>query len=223
VRALRSYGLVFLVFALPFGLLTGLVLGVLDSASTGLRSGLVVGGLGGAAMALLLGTADVLGDREARSSESHGPGQLASVPVHNGPELPQRITAALQVLGGRLMDADVAAGRYTVRTRMTWRSFGERVTVQLTRGPRGSARAGLQRAGRGDDADRLRQGPPERAPGGGGAGGARSLDPFARSTAAGTAVAAAVGTLVGQSGSWTVFLWRSRVKLPQPRGDHHRR
>ena len=135
MRALRSYGLVFLVFALPFGLVIGLVLGAFDSTSTGLWGGLAVGGLGGAVMALLIGTADVLGDREARPGEPHGPRQSASVPVPNGPELPQRITTALLDLGGRLTHADVAAGRYTVRTRMTWRSFGERVTVQLTGDP----------------------------------------------------------------------------------------
>jgi hypothetical protein len=135
VRALRSYSLVFIVFALPFGLVIGLVLGVVDSASTGLWGGLVAGGLGGLVMALLIGTADVLGDREARPGERHGPRQSATVPVRNGPELPQRITAALQGLGGRLTDADAAAGRYAVRTRTTWRSFGERVTVQLTGDP----------------------------------------------------------------------------------------
>ena len=65
VRALRSYGLVFVLFAVPMALLIGLGTGLsAGSASTGVWSGLAGGGLGGAVVAFLLGTADVLvGDR----------------------------------------------------------------------------------------------------------------------------------------------------------------
>ncbi len=136
MRALRSYGLVFVLFAVPVALVVGVVTGLsTGSASAGLWSGLAAGGLVGAVVALVLGTADVLGDREARPGEPHGPRQSATVPVCNGPDLPQRVTGALLALGGELAHADDVAGRYTVRTRMTWRSFGERVTVQLTGDP----------------------------------------------------------------------------------------
>ena len=137
VRALRYYGLVFVLFAVPMALLIGLGTGLsAGSASTGVWSGLAAGGLGGAVVAVLLGTADVLvGDRGARPGEPHAPRQSATVPVPDGPELPQRIPSALLAPGGELASADDVAGRYTVRTRMTWRSFGERVTVQLTGGP----------------------------------------------------------------------------------------
>jgi hypothetical protein len=78
------------------GVFTGVSVG---SASAGPWSGLAAGGLGGAVGALLLGAVDVLGARDARPGEPHGPRQSATVPVRNGLDLPQRTTAALQEPG----------------------------------------------------------------------------------------------------------------------------
>jgi hypothetical protein len=136
VRALRSYGLVLLVFGIPFGLLTGLCTGWwLDSASAGAVAGLGAGGVVGGLCALVLGTLDLVGDREARPGERHGPRQSATVAVRPGPDLPHRIRVALLDLPAEIRGADDAAGRYTARARWSWRSFGEDVTIQLIGDP----------------------------------------------------------------------------------------
>ena len=133
MRALRPYVLLLLTFAIPGGLLIGLCVGwALDSASDGLYAGLAGGGIVGGLSTLALIILDQVGDREARSGEPHGPRQTATVPVRSGPDLHDRITLALLALPAEIRDVDVAAGRYTARTKWTWRSFGEEVTVQLT-------------------------------------------------------------------------------------------
>jgi hypothetical protein len=133
VRALRTYGLLFLVFGIPFGLLTGLCTGWwLDSAPAGLSAGMAGGGIVGGLSTLGLAILDQVGDREARPGEPHGPRQAATVPVRGGPDLPDRIKMALLSLPAEIRDVDVTAGRYTARTKWSWRSFGEEVTVQLT-------------------------------------------------------------------------------------------
>lgn len=118
----------FLVFALPFGLVVGLLRG---SAATGLVTGLI----GGLLFALVIGTLQWTGIRKAAPGRPTGPTQETTVPVRAGYDLPDRIRGALLALPAELQDADVPAGRYAARTRTTWRSFGEHVTVQLTGDP----------------------------------------------------------------------------------------
>ena len=136
MRALRTYSLLFLVFGVPFGLVTGLCTGWwLDSAAVGLYAGLAGGGISGGLSTLALVIMDQVGDREARPGEPHGPRQAATIPVRAGLDLPDRIKVALLSLPSEIRHVDVAAGRYTARTKWSWRSFGEEVTVQLTGEP----------------------------------------------------------------------------------------
>ncbi|WP_409329161.1 hypothetical protein [Trujillonella humicola] len=136
MRALRSYGLPLLAFGLPAGVIVGLVVGVVaGSATDGLLAGVVGGALAGGVFALLTGTTDLLADREARPGERHGPRQAASVQVRGGPDLPDRVAAALSALPAQIQAVDPAGGRFTARTGWTWRSFGEEVSVQLTGDP----------------------------------------------------------------------------------------
>ena len=119
------------------GLVIGLSRGlVLQSASDGLAAGLVGGAVTGGLFPLAVGTLDLLGDREARPGEPSGPRQAASVQVRGGPDLPERITAVLSSLPSRIRVVDLANGHYTARTKWTWRSFGEEVSVRLTGGRR---------------------------------------------------------------------------------------
>ena len=70
MRGLRSYVLVFLALAVPFGVVTGCYAGWwLDSASSGVLSGLALGGTVGGFPAGLLGALDQVGDRWARPGE----------------------------------------------------------------------------------------------------------------------------------------------------------
>ena len=136
MRALRTYVLLLLlVFSIPFGLAMGLFA---DGCATRPRRGCPQGSSWAASAALLtlvLAVVDRLGDREVRPGEPHGPRQETQVPIRGGADLPDRICRALLALPGELRDVDVAAGRYIARTRWTWRSFGEDVTVQLTGDP----------------------------------------------------------------------------------------
>jgi hypothetical protein len=67
VRAVRSYGLAFLGFGIPTGLIAGLGAGFwLGSATAGLLVGLVGCGVMGGAFAMVIGTLDVVADRDGR-------------------------------------------------------------------------------------------------------------------------------------------------------------
>ena len=85
-------------------------------------------------MALVLGSVDAVSDR-APQDAPRGPRQDATVPVSSGPDLHDRITAALLGLPAEIREADGQAGRYRARTRWSWKSFGEEVSVQLTGDP----------------------------------------------------------------------------------------
>jgi hypothetical protein len=136
VRAVRSYGLAFLGFGIPTGLIAGLGAGFwLGSATAGLLVGLVGCGVMGGAFAMVIGTLDVVADRDGRHGGPAGPRQEASVSVPAGNDLPDRIQSALLELNAEIRNKDVAAGRYVVRTRWSWRSFGEDVAVELTGDP----------------------------------------------------------------------------------------
>lgn len=136
MRALRSYGLPFLFFAPPFGVLFGLFTGLTNrSAAEGLLAGLVVGAVAGGLFALVIGTLQYTGNRDAAPGRPTGPTQAVTIPVRPGADLADRIRAALLSLPAELRTADVPAGRYVARTGTTWRSFGEHVTVQLTGHP----------------------------------------------------------------------------------------
>jgi hypothetical protein len=136
VRALRSYGLTFLGFGVPMGFIFGLVVGIwLGSASAGLLAGLAGCGIMGGVFALVIGTLDVAVDRDADPRGPHGPRQEATVSLRPGADLPDRIQAALRELNAEVREKDTAAGLYSARTRWSWRSFGEDVTVQVTGAP----------------------------------------------------------------------------------------
>jgi hypothetical protein len=136
MRAVRSYGLAFLGFGIPMGFIAGLGTGLwLGSATAGLLAGLAGCGIMGGAFALVIGTLDLVADRDGRHGGPAGPRQEASVPVPAGSDLPDRIESALRQLNGEIRQKDVAAGRYLARTRWSWRSFGENVAVELTGDP----------------------------------------------------------------------------------------
>ena len=130
--ALRTYLRIFLVTGGAFGLLVGLLVLVVTrqpapAAAVAGGAGLVFGGV----MALVLGTVDAVSDRGRGRGDAVGPRQEATVPVTPGPDLPDRVVTTLTSLPASLTERDDAAGRFTARTRMTWKSFGEVVTVQL--------------------------------------------------------------------------------------------
>ena len=136
MRALRVYGTLFLTTAAPFGLLVGLFLALLyglalDDAGAGLRTGLTLGVAFGGVMSAVLGTMQLLGTRGTPPEHSLSPRQRREVPVTNGPELADRIVAALRTLPAEVTAVDVAAGSFRGRTRWSWKSFGEHVVVQL--------------------------------------------------------------------------------------------
>lgn len=86
----------------------------------------------GGVCVLVIGTLDVVADRDGRHGGPAGPRQEARVSVAAGDDLPGRIQSALRELNAEIRDEDVAAGRYNARTRRSWRSFGEDVAVELT-------------------------------------------------------------------------------------------
>jgi hypothetical protein len=136
VRALRSYGLAFLGFGIPMGLIVGLTTGIwLGSLSAGLLAGLAGVAIMGGAFALVIGTLDVVANRDASSRGPFGPRQEATVTMRPEADLPDRIQAALRQLNAEIRETDVAAGLFKARTRWTWRSFGEDVIVQITGDP----------------------------------------------------------------------------------------
>ena len=136
MRALRSYGLAFLGFGIPMGLLVGLTTGIwLGSLSAGLLAGLAGGAIMGGAFALVIGTLDVVANRGGSRRGPFGPRQEATVTIRPEIDLPDRIQAALRQLNAEIGETDVAAGLYKARTRWTWRSFGEDVTVHVTGDP----------------------------------------------------------------------------------------
>ncbi|SOE01388.1 hypothetical protein [Blastococcus haudaquaticus] len=135
MRSLRTGLLLFVATAVPFGALAGLATGlVLGSVRAGLLAGVGAGLVFGGVMAAVLGTVDAVSDRAPKGAP-RGPRQDRTVAVRSGPDLPDRIMAALRGLPAEIREADVAAGRYRARTTTTWKSFGEEVSVQLTGDP----------------------------------------------------------------------------------------
>ena len=135
MRALRTFLLIFVATGVPFGAITGLATGlVLASVTAGLATGAGAGLFFGGVMAVALGSLDAVTDRAPQGAR-RGPRQDRTVAVRSGPDLPDRILAALRGLPAEIREADVAAGRYRARTTTTWKSFGEEVSVQLTGDP----------------------------------------------------------------------------------------
>ncbi|WP_324276269.1 hypothetical protein [Blastococcus brunescens] len=135
MRSLRTVALLFVATGVPFGLLSGAAAGfVIDSARAGLATGIGAGLVFGGLMAVLLGSLDAVADRAPQDAR-RGPRQDTTVPVRGGADLPDRIVAVLRGLPAEIREADVGAGRYRARTRWSWKSFGEEVTVQLTGDP----------------------------------------------------------------------------------------
>ena len=135
VRSLRTFAVIAAALGLPFGLAAGLAVGLFErSAGAGLLVGLVAGICSGAILALVVGGADALSDRAPQGARP-GPRQDMTVPVRAGADLADRIVSALRSLPADIHEADVAAGRYRARTRWSWKSFGEEVSVQLSGDP----------------------------------------------------------------------------------------
>jgi hypothetical protein len=87
----------------------------------------VAGTLFGLVMALVLGH---LQDRAARRTGVHGVSARRVVQAAvSGPEVLARAGAAAAMLGGRLMAVD--ADRALLRTGVSWRSWGERVEIEV--------------------------------------------------------------------------------------------
>ena len=135
MRSLRTLAVIFTAMGLPFGLLTGLAVGLFErSAGAGVAVGVGAGICFGGIVALAVGGIDALADR-APPGTRRGPRQDVTVPVSAGTNLAGRIVSALQSLPAEIHEADVIAGRYRARTRWSWKSFGEEVSVQLTGDP----------------------------------------------------------------------------------------
>ena len=135
MRWLRTVLHVFVATGVPFGVISGVVAGfVMGSVTAGLAAGVGSGLFFGAFMALVLGSIDAVTDRAPQTAR-RGPRQELRVTVRGGPDLQDRIVAALGALPANIREVDVAAGRYRVRTATTWKSFGEEVSVQLTGDP----------------------------------------------------------------------------------------
>ncbi|WP_369131977.1 hypothetical protein [Modestobacter sp. I12A-02662] len=142
MRALKLYGTLLAVTAVPFGLFLGLPLaglfalaGIGAGAVEGLLTGLGGGVVFGVLMALVLGTAQLFGVRGVPRGRSLSPRQERRVPVPGGPGLPDRVVSALRSLPADVTAADVATGRFVARRRASWKSWGEEVVVQLTGDP----------------------------------------------------------------------------------------
>ncbi|MGY2127518.1 hypothetical protein [Blastococcus sp. SYSU DS0617] len=73
---------------------------------------------------------DAVSDRAPQGAR-RGPRQDTTVSVRAGADLHERIVAALHGLPADVHEADDAAGRYRARTRWSWKSWGEEVSVQL--------------------------------------------------------------------------------------------
>ena len=132
VRSLRTFAVIFACTGLPSGLLTGVAVGlVATSAAVGVAVGLGAGVFFGGIMALVLGSVDAVSDRAPQNARP-GPRQDMTVPLPAGADPSDRIVAALRSLPAEIHEADVTAGRYRARTRWSWKSFGEEVSVQLT-------------------------------------------------------------------------------------------
>ena len=140
VRALRTFAVIFAATGIPSGLVVGLgaavVLGATGespgrAAALGLAVGVGVAVFFGGIMALVLGSVDAVSDRAPQDARP-GPRQDTAVQVRAGADLSERIVAALRGLPADVREADVAAGRYRARTRWSWKSWGEEVTVQLS-------------------------------------------------------------------------------------------
>ena len=132
VRSLRTFAVIAAALGLPVGLAAGLTVALFErSAGAGLLVGLVAGICSGAILALVVGGVDALTDRAPQGARP-GPRQDMTVPVRAGADLADRIVSALRSLPAEIHEADVSAGRYRARTRWSWKSFGEEVSVQLT-------------------------------------------------------------------------------------------
>ena len=135
VRSLRTFAVIFAAMGLPFGLAAGLAVGLFErSAGAGVAVGVGAGICFGGIMALVVGGADALSDRAPQGARP-GPRQDMTVPVPAGADLADRIVSALRSLPAEIHEAGVSAGRYRARTRWSWKSFGEEVSVQLTGDP----------------------------------------------------------------------------------------
>ena len=137
MRLIKTYGAVLVGTGVPFGVLMGgLFLLLFDlSPVEGLLTGLAMGLVFGAVMAAVLGTAQLAGNRGAPRGASLSPRQSREVPVVNGPDLADRIVAALRSLPAEVTAVDVPAGRYVARRGVSWKSWGEDVVVQLSGDP----------------------------------------------------------------------------------------
>ena len=137
MRMIKTYGLVFVGTGVPFAVLMGLFFAALFDLSglEALLIGLAMGVFFGAVMALVLGTAQLAGNRGAPRGASLSPRQSRDVPIVNGPDLADRIVAALRSLPAEVTAVDVPAGRYVARRGVSWKSWGEVVVVQLTGDP----------------------------------------------------------------------------------------
>jgi hypothetical protein len=128
VRALRVYALLFVVFAVPFGVAMSL-------ASGDVPEGLLSAALGGVLFAGLLGTIDLASRRGLPPGRSNSPRQDVTVAVRPGGDLAHRIQHALATLPAQLLVVDVPAGHYEARTKAGLSSWGSDITVQLVGPP----------------------------------------------------------------------------------------
>ncbi len=125
-----------------FGLIMGLFFGLtLRSAALGAALGLASGSAFGLVMSVTLGTVNVLAHRSTGGRGGLSPVQRAVVSLPGElKEEAARVRQAMAALGGRdlVEQLDGQGMRIAVRTRRTWRSWGESVTADLHPDAKGS-------------------------------------------------------------------------------------
>lgn len=121
MRVARLYLKLLLGMGIPFGLMTGLTTG---RPNVGIATGLTFG----LTMSAIVGTLTVRGHRHLGGDLS--PRAASVVRVSAAPAVVRRrVLDALPVLSARIVTDE--ADRIVACTGMTWRSWGERITVDL--------------------------------------------------------------------------------------------
>ncbi|MGC5003955.1 DUF1499 domain-containing protein [Streptomyces sp. DT203] len=138
----KLYGKVFLTIAIPYGLLFGLYLAVVSGqgVASGVLGALLSGLLFGLAMATILGTMHIA---SVRRRGREGPAdfsvkqrqqlRLALPPIKAFERAVQAVTA----LPATVTSSDSESGHIEAKVGMSWRSWGETVTIVVQ--PQGSS------------------------------------------------------------------------------------
>jgi hypothetical protein len=129
---LNIYLKIFLRAGIPFGVFMGCLFGYLEGAHKGLIAGITSGLLFGTWMSVIFGTV-----HEVCTKKIYGPGEVnpkqskaieSNLPFDSGFE---KCVNALGHFGAKITAQDKAQGRIEAKTGMTWKSFGETISIHL--------------------------------------------------------------------------------------------